>query len=85
MVRTQIYLPLTLKRQLMREARLADISFSELIRESLEKQLKQAQKKQPINGATLLLEMAAQAKKKNLRGPRDLSINHDKYLYGGKV
>lgn len=88
MVRTQIYLPVKLKQRLQAEARVRELSFSEILREQLEEYLKD-RKTSRINGAQILLEGARwaeeYAKKENIHAPKDLSVNHDKYLYGSEM
>ena len=78
MIRTQIYLPKELYQEIALRAKLEDKSKASIIREALSIKLKK--KKQQTVGQALL-ELAKLGKKLKARGPRDLSTNHDKYLY----
>ena len=82
--RTQIYLPVSLKSRLKRQARVLDRSFSRVIIESLEEHLEKCALKK--DAAQTLLEGAHRAeeyaKKYDLHPPKDLAVNHDYYLYG---
>ena len=76
MKRTTIVLPPELKTRAMKRARNCGISLGELIRTSLEKTLKQpapSSKEDPFFADKAVFRG---------RAPRDLSKNHDKYLYG---
>lgn len=53
------------------------------MRQALQEGLKEI-KRQNGGGVKLLLKLAEMAKKHKIRGPRDLSVNHDYYLWGGK-
>lgn len=87
MQRTHVYLPEELNREIDNTARLQKKSKSEVIREALEKGLK-ATRPQKSSSAKALLEMALEAekiaKKFNIKGPKDLSENHDYYTWGGE-
>ena len=76
MKRTTIVLPPDLKTRAVKRARNRGISLGKLIREALETTLKQPAKSSQ--------EDPFFADKAVFRGraPRDLSKNHDKYLYG---
>lgn len=50
---------------------------AQVIREALEKEIEEKQG----NAGETLLKLAAMAKKYKWKGPKDLSVNHDKYLY----
>jgi len=76
LVRTNIYLPQQLIRQLKHKAKATSTSMSDLIRTAVEeKQQKDAFKN---NAAASLLKLAKQARKGS--GIKDLSTNHDYYL-----
>lgn len=77
MIRTQIYLPEDLYREIGWLAKKEKKAKAQVIREALEKEI---EKKQGNAGETLL-KLAAMAKKYKWKGPKDLSVNHDKYLY----
>lgn len=74
MIRTQVYLPEDLYTRIHLEARREKKKAAAVVRELLQKGLVQ-KKKQSLGDA--LLELS----KIGAKGPRDLSINHDKYLY----
>lgn len=77
MIRTQIYLPRQLYQTIDFVAKRERKPKAQVIREFLEEGLK----KKEGNAGKALLELAALGKKLNLKGPKDLSTNHDKYLY----
>ncbi|MBI2103616.1 hypothetical protein HYT59_01280 [Candidatus Woesebacteria bacterium] len=78
MIRTQVYLTDDLYQEVRFAAKRENKKPAQVIREALKKGLK---KKVGRNAGGTFLEIAAMAKKYNWRGPKDLSINHDKYLY----
>ena len=82
LVRTQIYLPVKLKQTIKSQAKLKNRSFSDTLREYLEVHLAEEQKKKKGNGVASLIKMAEDAKREGVRGPSDISTNHDYYLYG---
>lgn len=84
MVRTQLYLPQTLKKELTHEAKFFDISFSELVRRRLMYNLNAHKPFEKPNAVTQLLNAVERVRKSKARGPKDLSKNHDEYLYGDK-
>lgn len=77
MIRTQVYLPEDIYQQLKIEAKIDKIKTAEIIRVLLEKGLRESKKKRKSVGEALL-DLAKLAQK---GGPRDLSTNHDTYLY----
>lgn len=82
MQRTHVYLPDDLNREIDSAAKAKRTSKSKVIREALKRGL-QAIRPQKSSSAQALLEMVEQAKKFRGSGPRDLSINHDHYTWGG--
>jgi len=78
MIRTQVYLPKMLYSQVSLIAKREKKAKAQVIRESLKRGLK-GTKTETVGEA--LLKLAELGKKLNLRGPKDLSTNHDKYLY----
>lgn len=83
MQRTHIYLPEELNRTINNTAKARRKSKSEVIREALERGIK-AIHPQKSSSAKALLSLAQMARKLKGTGPRDLSINHDYYIWGGK-
>ena len=79
MIRTQVYLPRDLYRNIDLIAKREKKAKAQVIRDTLEEGLKKG-KAQKRDGH-VLLEIAAMAKKYNWKGPKDLSTNIDKYLY----
>ncbi len=75
MIRTQVYLTEDLYTRIQLEAKRGQKKAAEVVRELLQKGLIR-QKKQTLGNA--LLELS----KIGAKGPRDLSTNHDRYLYG---
>lgn len=89
--RTQILLDQQTKLDLESLAGMKNQSISSLVRQMLKEKLKEEKKKmirkkKKMTGVEVLLAMAEEAKKiakkYGASGPRDLSINHDHYLYG---
>ena len=78
MIRTQVYLPKDLYQEIRITAQQEKKARAQVIREALKKGLR---KKKAKTAGEALLEIAEMAKKYNWKGPKDLSINHDKYLY----
>ncbi|OGM68481.1 hypothetical protein A2975_03100 [Candidatus Woesebacteria bacterium RIFCSPLOWO2_01_FULL_44_14] len=78
MIRTQVYLPEDLYQELRLLARREEQPAAKVIRDLLKNGLKKRVKSKKRNAGDLLLEIA----KIGARGPKDLSVNHDKYLYG---
>lgn len=79
MIRTQVYLPKSLYQNVRLLAKRENRPAASLVRELLEDGLDKKNKK--LNAGTALLRLAELGKKLKIKGPRDLSINHDKYLY----
>lgn len=77
MIRTQIYLPKELYRNIEIVAKQEKKPKAQVIRESLERALER--KAETIGEA--LGKLIDVGKKFHLHGPKDLSTNHDKYLY----
>ncbi len=77
MIRTQIYLPEELYREIGWLAKKEKKAKAQVIREAIEKKVE----KKRGNAGETLLKLAAMAKKYKWKGPKDLSTNHDKYLY----
>lgn len=78
MIRTQVYLPKTLYQQIDLVARREKKAKAAVIRERLEKSLKDNKPRETVRDA--FLRLAAIGGK----GPKDLSKNLDDYLYGDK-
>ncbi|MBF8250045.1 MAG: 1 protein [Candidatus Levybacteria bacterium] len=77
MIRTQIYLPKELYQEVDWVAKKEKKAKAQIIREAIEKEMN----KKRGNAGDVLLKLAAMAKKYKWKGPKDLSVNHDKYLY----
>jgi len=84
MIRTQIYLPQSQLQQLKQTAFEERTSVSEIIRRKLTtpSTKKTATKKSKMTIGKRLLAMAKDAERRGVKGPKDLSKNMDKYLYG---
>ena len=78
MERTTIMLPADLKDKTMRLARRLGISFGEMVRNTLEQTVSRSEGKRRERKADPLFADTAVFQGK---GPKDLSVNHDKYLY----
>lgn len=79
MIRTQIYLPKDLFSHIDLVAKRERKAKAQVIREVLEAGF--AQKKPKKNAGAALLELAKLGERLNVKSPKDLSTNHDKYLY----
>lgn len=79
MLKTYLYIPEQLKEKIFRTAKAQKKSRAEIIRNALEKGL---ESEKEYSGAEALLELVKFAKKHKAKGPRDLSVNHDYYLWG---
>jgi predicted DNA-binding protein len=75
MIRTQVFLPKELYQSLKIQSSKESKPTAQIIRETLETGLNQMKTKQ--NSGDALLQLA----KLNIKGPKDLSQNIDKYLY----
>lgn len=82
MQRTHVYLPDELSQQIYSTAKLTRKSKAEVIRVALEYGLKTIRPPKS-QSAKALLEMVKEARKFAGSGPKDLSINHDHYTWGG--
>lgn len=76
MIRTQVYLPEDLKRELELVSKREKKTVAEIVRRALEKEIHRKRE----TSADTLLKIAAYA----AEGPRDLSKNLFDYLYGEK-
>lgn len=85
MHRTQVYFEPEVLELLREEAREKKTTLAAVIRMKVKKTLKtkiQKQKKQRMKSAAeVLIEMAKQAKKRGVKGPRDLSQRVDEFVY----
>ncbi len=86
MIRTQIYLTPKQYDLLKKKAHAENTTISQAIRATLDMKLQtttdsQAKKKQP-NLGEWLHSIAKRAEERHIKGPKDLSTNVDKYLYG---
>lgn len=83
MLRTYLYIPEHLEKKITHKAKEEKKSKAEVIRQTLEVGFESLEKQKP-GGAEVLLQLAEIARKYNIKGPEDLSENHDYYLWGGK-
>jgi len=81
MLKTYLYIPDHLNDKIDRTAKVQKMTKAEVIRQALQEGLGVIEK-QKVGGAEALLEIAELAKKYKVKGPRDLSVNHDYYLWG---
>lgn len=84
MQRISVYIPEETKKRINLAAKAKNKAESEIIREALKKGLETVH---PIStSAQALLDLAKMAEKIPTKGkiPRDASINHDYYLWGGE-
>ncbi len=83
MLRTYLYIPDELEKKINYTAKQQKKSKAAVVRYALEAGFESIEKQKP-GGAEVLLQLAEIAKKYQIRGPKDLSENHDYYLWGGK-
>jgi len=83
MQRTHIYLSEEMNREIGYLASSQGKSKAEITRRILTEGLKIIQPKKS-SSARALLNIAKEAEKLNVSGPRDLAFNHDYYTWGGK-
>lgn len=83
MLKTYLYIPDELNKEIVQLASTQKKSKAAVLRAVITKGI-EATKKERASGAEWLLKLAEMAKKYDVKGPKDLSINHDYYLYGGK-
>lgn len=81
MLKTYLYVPDHLNEQIVYLAKTHKKSKAEVIRQALEVGVAAVGQK-PGGGAEVLLKLAEIGKKYKLKGPKDLSKNMDKYLWG---
>lgn len=82
MYRMHILLPDELKSQIAVAAMAAGERKAEVVRKALQQGLKAYQPSRSLSAAHLLT-LADQARSTPGKGPRDLSVNHDYYAWGG--
>ena len=81
MLKTYLYIPDELNEKINRAANAQKKSKAEIIRRALEKGIG-AEEQGKNAGVEALFKLAELAKKYKIKGPRDLSVNHDYYLWG---
>lgn len=88
--KTTIRIPKNLYIKAKKKAVEQGIPLQEYVRIALDMTLRlkmpltPADENQGRKHAKALLKLAAEAKKRNVRGPKDLASNIDEYLYGSK-
>lgn len=80
MLKTYLYIPEQLEEKITYTAKAQNKSKAEVIRQALEKGIT-AMQYQGTASAEVLLKIAELGKKMNIKGPKDLSTNMDKYLW----
>lgn len=75
MIRTQVYLPEPLYFELTHMAKRQGVPTAQIIRKTLSDGMKKQRKQTPAQAFAELAKLA-------IKGPGDLSTNHDDYLYG---
>lgn len=81
MLKTYLYIPDHLEKQIVQTAQSQKKSKAEVMRKALQEGLDVIEK-QNKGGAEVLLKLAELAKKYPVKGPRDASVNHDYYIWG---
>jgi len=80
MLKTYLYIPDHLEQKILAAAQKQQKSKAEIIRKTLEIGFKHTDQPK-YGGAEVLLELAKTANKNHIKGPKDLSTNHDYYLW----
>jgi len=80
MLKTYLYIPEQLEEKITRTAKIQKKSKAEVLRQALEKGISAVQQ-QGTASTEVLLKIAELGKKNKIKGPRDSSINMDKYLW----
>lgn len=81
MLKTYLYIPEELNREINLLVKMQKASKAEVMRLVLKAGVAQI-KNQKTGGAEVLLKLAEMGKKIRAKGPKDLSANLDKYLWG---
>lgn len=80
MLKTYLYIPEQLDEKIKHAAKAQKRSKADVIRQALEKGITAVQH-QGTASTEVLLKIAELGKKNRIKGPRDSSINMDKYLW----
>lgn len=82
MVQRKFYFPEGMYREMQRVARTSKKPVTQVLRDFVAKGLKKEKSGKKIGLASVLLDLAREAKEKGLGKnlPKDFSINHDKYF-----
>lgn len=80
MLKTYLYIPENLERQIVYTARAQNKSKAEIIRQALKKGMVSIQH-QGTASAEVLLKIAELGKKNKVKGPKDSSTRMDEYLW----
>jgi len=80
MLKTYLYVPEDLDKEINNLAKAEDKSKAEVLRKALREGLNQM-KRNKSSSAEALLRIAELARKHKTKGPKDLSVNLDKYLW----
>lgn len=83
MLKSYVYIPEELNRKIKTTAKLQKKSKAQVIREALEKGVSSIARERGAS-AEALLKLAKLGEKYAVAGPKDLSANLDKYVWGGK-
>jgi len=81
MQRTQVYFEPEVLELLKEEARSKKITLARVIREKVAKNIRRRKSVKQKSAAEVLLGLARLGEKLNVRGPKDLAKNIDKYVY----
>ena len=82
MLRTYVYIPKELDEKVKKTALVKKISKAEVMRRAIERGLEEDQESRRKVSWDVAYKLAEIGKKHKVRGPRDLSKNLDKYLWG---
>ena len=81
MQRTQVYFDPEILELLKDEARTKKITLASVIREKVTKNIRRKKSVKRKSAAEVLLGLARLGEKLNVRGPKNLAKNIDKYVY----
>jgi uncharacterized protein YaiL (DUF2058 family) len=81
MLKTYLYIPDELDKKVTRITKAKKISKAEFTRDAIKEKVERVERSENYSSADIFLKLAEMGKKYNLKGPKDLSKNHNKYLW----
>ncbi len=81
MLKTYLYIPDELDKKVTRIIKAKKISKAAFTRDALKEKVERVERSENYSSADIFLKLAEMGKKYKLKGPKDLSKNHNKYLW----